>query len=165
MNYHEFFRKVEAYLDKIENQASLRETLGLIIEGILQDFSEDLGFIGARLYVRDLHNYLLEEQFGAGAHAPIGLSLPESYPPIKSTVRKGFVYMDLKSEGVDPALMERIGIRRFAAIAVGPGNKYVIAFGLSGDRIDGKYLVKAITETGMVVTVNDDDIVVDFDIQ
>lgn len=33
-----------------------------------------------------------------------------------------------------------------------------------GDRIDGKYLVKAITETSMVVTVNGDEIVVDFDI-
>lgn len=140
MNYHELFRKVENQLSEIENQESLRETLGLIIERILKDFSEDFGFSGARLYGYDLdeQGYRLEAKFGSGTSVPIGYLIPQTYPPIQVVRRKGFIYMGLDSEGVDPALEERLGVQHFAALTVGPNHAYLIAFTVQRERLENR---------------------------
>jgi len=136
MNYHEFFRKLENYLEKIERQPSLKETLGVIIQGILTDFTDDLGLTGARLYYLEGGRYTLVEKYGAESPAPIGFAIPENYPPIRKLRRKGFIYMDLQTLGVDPELEGQFGVKRFAALAVGPGSPYVIAFGILVARCD-----------------------------
>jgi phosphoserine phosphatase RsbU/P len=136
MNYRQLFRKVEAHLDSIENQQSLAQTLGLIIQSILNDFAEDFGFTGARLYALDPDEsvYRLEARFGGGTQVPIGFAIPRAYPPIEAVLRKGIVFMDLETKGVDPALEEQLGVERFAAISVGAENGFVVAFSLAADR-------------------------------
>lgn len=134
MDLRQLFRKVESHLSAIEQQESLTETLGRIIESLLQDFAEDFGFTGARLYVRESDGYRLESKFGEGSGAPIGFIIPHAYPPIKLLVRQGIVYMDLQSQGVDLAIEGPLGVERFSAIAVGQGNGYVVAFSLGSDR-------------------------------
>lgn len=136
MNYRELFRKVEAHLSDIENQQSLGQTLGLIIESILADFAEDFGFTGARLYGLDADDgvYRLEASFGTGVQVPLGFGIPNSYPPIVAVLRKGIVFMDLESTGVDPSLEEQLGVERFAAISVGAEKGYVVAFSITADQ-------------------------------
>ncbi|OYW05446.1 MAG: hypothetical protein B7X11_01925, partial [Acidobacteria bacterium 37-65-4] len=138
MNHRELFRKVESHLSDIENQQSLGQTLGLIIESILADFAEDFGFTGARLYGLDMDDgvYRLEASFGTGVQAPIGFGIPKSYPPIVAVLRKGIVFMDLESTGVDPSLEEQLGVERFAAISVGAEKGYVVAFSITADQRD-----------------------------
>jgi sigma-B regulation protein RsbU (phosphoserine phosphatase) len=138
MNYRELFRKVEAHLNEIENQQSLAQTLGLIIHSILSDFTEDFGFSGARLYGLDSDEgvYRLAASFGQGVQVPIGFSIPRSYPPIQAVLRKGLVFMDLETKGVDPQLEAQLGVERFAAISVGAENSFVIAFSIAADRQD-----------------------------
>lgn len=129
-NLRELFRKVEAHLNAIENQPSLAQTLGLIIESILRDFSEDFGFTGARLYILDRSEqvFRLEAKFGVGTPAPIGFTIPLSYPPVQCACRNGIIYMDLATQGVDSKLEAQLGVERFAAITVGAENLYMIAF-------------------------------------
>jgi sigma-B regulation protein RsbU (phosphoserine phosphatase) len=138
MNYRQLFRKVESHLDDIENQPSLKQTLGLIIESILADFADDFGFTGARLYVLDQDEsvYRLEAKFGDGTQAPLGFSIPRGYPPIVAVNRQGIVFMDLDSKGVDLAIEVQLGVEAFAAISVGAENGYVIAFSIAQDRRD-----------------------------
>ncbi len=136
MDYRQLFRKVERHLNDIENQQSLTQTLGLIIESILSDFAEEFGFTGARLYVRDEGFYRLEARFGAGTQAPIGFSIPMSYPPIAALMRSGIIYADLDTKGVDPAIEEQLGVERFTAITVGAENGYVVAFSIEPKRED-----------------------------
>lgn len=138
MNYRQLFRKVESHLDDIENQPSLKQTLGLIIESILSDFAEDFGFTGARLYVLDQDEsvYRLEAKFGEGTQVPLGFSIPRGYPPIVAVNRQGIVFMDLESKGVDLAIEVQLGVEAFAAISVGAENGYVIAFSIAQDRRD-----------------------------
>lgn len=135
-NYRELFRKVECHLDEIENQPSLKHTLGLIIQSILTDFEEDFGFTGARLYVLDEELYRLEAKYGSRNPAPIGFSIPKTYPPIELLLRKGMLYMDVGSAGADPHIEKQLGVERFAAIAVGAENGYLVAFSISPDRLD-----------------------------
>ena len=138
MNYRQLFRKVESHLNDIENQPSLKQTLGLIIESILSDFAEDFGFTGARLYVLDQDEsvYRLEAKFGEGTQAPLGFSIPRGYPPIVAVNRQGIVFMDLESKGVDLAIEVQLGVEAFAAISVGAESGYVIAFSIAQDRRD-----------------------------
>ncbi len=134
MDFRALFKKVESHVVAIEDRESNTLTLGLIIESILEDFEEDFGFSGARLYVSDEGQYSLESKFGSGNNAPLGFSIPKSYPPIVLLRRKGIVYMDLESQGVDPDLEKRLGVERFAAITVGAGDSHVIAFSIRPDR-------------------------------
>ncbi len=134
MNFRALFKKVESHLNAIENQPSLRETLGLLIQSILTDFQEDFGFSGARLYLSEDGDYRLDAKFGKGMPAPVGFCIPKSYPPVQTLLRKSIVYMDLDSKGVDPAIEEQLGVERFAAITVGAGNAYLIAFSIRPDR-------------------------------
>ena len=136
MNVRELFRKVESHLNAIENQPSLALTLGLIIESILKDFSVEFGFTGARLYILDgaMSEFKLEAKFGVGTPAPIGFALSQSYPPVQSVCRNGIIYMDLETQGVDPALEAQLGVKRFAAITVGAENLSMVAFTIDPER-------------------------------
>lgn len=136
MDHHVLFRKLEYQLSRIESQPSLNRTIGLLIESLLQDFSEDLGLEGARLYVFDEERkvYRLEAKFGAETRAPIGYEIPLAYGPIQVVRRKGIAYMDLNSTGVDPRIEGDLGVARFAAITVGPEKKHLVAFTVAPDR-------------------------------
>jgi len=128
IKYRELFKKVEKHLGAIEEQESLKETLGLIIEDLLTDFADDFGFTGARLYVLDEGDYRLEKKFGEDTPAPIGYVIPSEYAPIKALRRSGCIYMDRGSKDVDAQLEEKLGVERFSAISVGHQNNYIIAF-------------------------------------
>jgi phosphoserine phosphatase RsbU/P len=134
MDYRELFHKLERHLGEIEAQSSLKQTLGLIIENLLRDLSAELGLTGARLYVLDDNGYRLEAKYGARTTAPIGFTIPAEYPPLVTLARKGVIFADLQAEGVDPRIERQLGVERFAAIAVGPGNAYVIAFSITEER-------------------------------
>lgn len=136
--YRELFKKVEKQLSQIEQQKLLKDTLGLIIDNLITDFKDDFGFSGARLYVLDEKVYRLERKFGEDIPAPIGIELPLDYGPIAAVRRAGCIYMDSESKDVDIYLEKKLGVDRFAAVAVGQGNAYIIAFsvkeGLEGKR-------------------------------
>ena len=134
MNYRELFRKVESHLGAIEQQPSLTETMGRIIESILKDFAEVFSLTGARLYILDGPSYRLQAKFGAPAGAPVGFTIPLVYPPIQLLLRKGIVYMDIEDKGVDAAIEEQLGVERFAAIAVGQNNSFVVAFSIDPSK-------------------------------
>lgn len=136
--YRELFKKVEKHLSQIEQQPLLKDTLGLIINNLITDFRDDFGFTGARLYVLDEKVYRLESKYGEDVPAPLGIELPLDYGPITAVRRAGCIYMDRDSKDVDVHLEEKLGVDRFAAITVGQGNAYIIAFsvkkGLEGQR-------------------------------
>ena len=136
MNYHALFRKLEVQLSEIEQQQSLTQTIGLLIQRILSDFADDFGFTGARLYALDEDDnvYRLESKFGASGTAPIGFEIPVTYQPIKVVCRKGIVNMGPDDAEIDPQIEAQLGVKRFAAITVGKGNKHLIAFSIQHDR-------------------------------
>lgn len=138
MNYHELFKKLEIQLQGIEDQKSLRETIGLLIESILRDFSREFGFTGARLYHLDddCDCYRLESKFGGPSPAEIGFSVPRSYRPIRLLCRQGILYMDRGSRGIDENIETKLGVKRFAAITAGRKNEYIISFSIPDERAE-----------------------------
>ncbi len=138
MDYHLLFRKLERQLSSIESQPDLKQTIGLLINSILDDYAEEFGFIDARLYVLDEDEkvYRLEAKFGASMSAPIGFTIMKSYAPIRRLCRQGMIYMAPGSEGMDPNIEEKLRVKRFAALAAGKGCKYIIAFTIQPERTE-----------------------------
>ena len=121
------FRKVERTIEAIERSPDAASTIAQTANAIVENFREDLGVRGGRLYERRDGGYELTRIFGAVSAAPIGLFVPDEYPPVQQVVDEGVVVMDLTAPGVDPEFEKRLGADRFAAIAVGD-DQYILSF-------------------------------------
>jgi len=49
-NYKELFRKLEKTLGKIERSDDSVSTLSVILQRLVDDFKDDLGLVGGRIY-------------------------------------------------------------------------------------------------------------------
>ena len=128
MNYKELFRKVERTLGTIEGSEDLPITLQTILKSLVDDFHDELGITGGRIYQRRGTSYQITAQYGAGPQLKAGFRVPASYPPLAALVKRGYVYMGPEDEGFDREIEKKIGVRRFAAIAIGDEAPWVIAF-------------------------------------
>jgi sigma-B regulation protein RsbU (phosphoserine phosphatase) len=120
------FRKVEKTLQRIERSSDPPSTIAETASAIIENFKDELGVRGGRLYERRDGGYELTRVFGGAAAAP-GIFVPDAYPPVQQVVDEGVVVMDLTAPGVDPEFERRLGVERFASIAVGD-DQYILSF-------------------------------------
>jgi sigma-B regulation protein RsbU (phosphoserine phosphatase) len=107
---------------------------------VIENFQEDLGVVGGRLYERRDHGYEITRTFGQAKPVPAGITVPLDYPPIERVIDDGVVVLDLNAPGVDRAFEEKIGADRFAAIAVGD-DKFILSFSVDPVAADEDLLV------------------------
>ncbi|HVR40544.1 MAG TPA: SpoIIE family protein phosphatase, partial [Thermoanaerobaculia bacterium] len=131
MDYKRLLTQVERTLEQIETNESPTITVRQLAETIASNFRDQLGINGGRLYeLRDDNCYELVSRFGECHDGEIGIVVPSDYKPIELVIEAGIVVMDPTDPGVDPVLEERLGARRFAAIAVGH-DEYIVSFNVS----------------------------------
>lgn len=133
VNYKKLFRNLERTLSRIEASADIPHTLQAIMRSLVDDFREELGIVAARLYYRRGNTYVLMGQHGEGQRVSTGLRIPISYLPIRIAMEKGFVFMGEDDPGFDHRLEKRLGVRHFAAIALGAGQEYMIGFTVTAE--------------------------------
>ena len=121
------FRKVEKTIETIERSPDVGSTIAQTASAIVENFREDLGVRGGRLYERRDGGYELTRTFGGVREVPSGLFVPEQYPPVQRLIDDGVVVMDLTAPGIDPEFERRLDVDRFAAIAVGD-DQYILSF-------------------------------------
>lgn len=121
------FRKVAKAIETIEASSDASSTIAGTAGAVIDNFREELGIYGGRIYESRDGGYELTRTFGAVPPVPPGFTIPAEYPPIQRILDEGVVVMDRGAPGVDPELESRIGADRFAAIAVG-SDKYILAF-------------------------------------
>ena len=132
MDYKHLLTQVERTLEQIEASESRRLTIEQIAETIAGNFREELGITGGRIYeCDDDGNYELVGRFGVSRSGPLGIVVPRGYKPIELVLENGVVVMDPTDPGVDPVLEQKLGARRFAAVAAGDENPHVIGFDVS----------------------------------
>ena len=139
MDYKKLLTQVERTLEQIETTDSSSTAIEQVAETIATNFQGELGITGGRVYeCRDDSTYELVGQFGQSHEAPLGLVVPNNYKPVELVVENGIVVMDPTDPGVDPVLEQKLGAKRFAAIAAGDED-YILSFdippGLSRDDI------------------------------
>ena len=133
MDYKSLQTKVERTLETIESAESMRFTVEQIAETIAANFRDELGITGGRIYERndDQNYYELVSRFGKVQDGALGIAVPKDYRPIELVIENGIVVMDPTDPGVDRALEDRLGARRFAAVAVGDDNVHLLSFDVS----------------------------------
>lgn len=132
MDYKRLLAQVERTLEQIENAGTKRLTIEQIAQTIATNFRVELGITGGRIYEATGDNtYELVGRFGDSRESPIGIVVAKDYKPLELTLENGIVVMDPSDPGVDPVLERRLGSGRFAAIAVGDDNEYVVGFDVS----------------------------------
>jgi sigma-B regulation protein RsbU (phosphoserine phosphatase) len=121
------FRKVEKAIEAIEKTSDVSSTIARAAGAVIENFQDDLGVRGGRLYELRDGGYELTRTFGGVPSVAPGLFIPNEYPPVQSVIDQGVVVMDRNAPGVDPEFETRIGAERFAAIAVG-NDRYILSF-------------------------------------
>ncbi len=145
VDYKNLFRKLEKTLATLERSEDTIETLSAILRRLVDDFREELGVVGGRLYRRRGAHYVLEIQV-PGNRKLQGFRIPASYAPIRELLERGYVFHDIRDPGVDQGIERALGVKTFAAIGIGEGRRQIIAFslkrGTDPERI--KYALKTI---------------------
>ena len=78
------FRRIESALETIALGSTPLETIHRTADFLTDNFAEDLGIKGGRIYAQDDGSYELVETFGDASREPIGLRVWKTYPPFRS---------------------------------------------------------------------------------
>ena len=92
MDYKNLFRKIERNMRTIERSSDLLATLAEILRRLVDDFQDDLGLVGGRIYERKGTHYVLKREYPS-PRAPKDFKIPATYPePITLTHRRVFLF-------------------------------------------------------------------------
>ena len=130
MDYKKLLAQVELTLAQIDMQESTSTTVTQIAETIASNFQDQLGITGGRIYEAREETYELVGRFGGAHEGALNIEVPKDYKPVELVLENGIVVMDPTDSGVDPELEQRLGARRFCAVAVADEN-YILAFNVS----------------------------------
>ena len=130
MDYKKLLTQVELTLEQIEMAESTSSTVTQIAQTIASNFRVELGITGGRIYEARENSYELIGRFGEAHDGALNIEVPKDYKPVELVMENGIVVMDPTDPGVDPELEDRLGARRFCAVAVGDEN-YILAFNVS----------------------------------
>ncbi len=140
-SFRRIYRKLETALARIERIENNTEMLESILELLVREFRDDLGFRMGRLYMRDGDDYVLCCVAGGKGSAPIGYRVPRDYPAHVRTLTEGLVIMRKGEPDFDEEIERAIGVTSiFAAITVGPDRSHVLAFSVDRDHRDEEIL-------------------------
>jgi sigma-B regulation protein RsbU (phosphoserine phosphatase) len=122
------FHRIETALETIALGSNPLETIHDTAEFLADNFADDLGITGGRIYLHTDGSYELVKGFGDATHAPIGLRVWKTYPPFEQMLETGMVIMNRDDDQLDQSLEHELGTREcFAAITVADG-EYVLSF-------------------------------------
>jgi sigma-B regulation protein RsbU (phosphoserine phosphatase) len=133
-DFKALYKKLESTLDRIERIDDVSGMLTGILEVLVDDFREELGFESGRLYKRDGEDFFLCCRIGEAGGAAIGYRIPPDYPAHRRTLEEGLVIIRPGDPDFDAEIESSIGVSStFAAIALGEGNTHIMAFSIKGE--------------------------------
>jgi sigma-B regulation protein RsbU (phosphoserine phosphatase) len=135
------FRRIERALETIALGSDPLETIQKAADFIAENFADDLGIRGGRIYAQDDGSYELVETFGDASREPIGLRVWKTYPPFDQILDVGSVVMRRDDPRLDQRLEADLGTREwFAAVAVADA-RYVLSFDVESSVDDHENVI------------------------
>jgi len=135
------FRRIERALETIALGSTPLETIHAAADFLADNFADDLGIRGGRIYAQDNGSFELVETFGDASKDPIGLRVWKTYPPFEQLLDVGSVVMRRDDPRLDQRLEADLGTREwFAAIAVADA-RFVLSFDVESPGDDHETLV------------------------
>ncbi|MHC4093025.1 MAG: PP2C family protein-serine/threonine phosphatase [Planctomycetota bacterium] len=135
------FHRIERALETIDLGSTPLDTIHETANFLADNFADDLGIRGGRIYSQDDGSYELVSTFGEVSKAPIGLRVWRTYPPFDQLLDCCAIVMARDDDRLDQRLEEDLGTRdSFAAIAVA-GGRYVLSFDVQAYEPDNEELI------------------------
>ncbi len=132
-DYRALMKKVEQVVGEIEHSDDIAATVRTVADSIVEQFHDDLGLFGGRLYQKEGDDYVLQAIFGGARDVPMGIRVPASYPPVELVLSLRSLHMAADDPRLDADLEKRLGVDEFAAIEVGDGD-YILSFNVEQDH-------------------------------
>ncbi len=151
-DYKALYRKLERTLENIERMGDTSRAISACLEALVGTFSDDLGFVGGRIYEREGSHYVLRVRHGRAKTAAIGYRIPATYRPIQELLRKRVIIMRRQDEGFDPNIEGPIGVSKFAAFGVGDDNRYIVSLSIKGP-IDEEHTLYALNAVRHIINM------------
>jgi sigma-B regulation protein RsbU (phosphoserine phosphatase) len=127
------FRRIERALETIALSSTALETIHETSHFLADNFADDLGIRGGRIYSQDDGSYELVKTFGEVSKAPLGLRIWRAYPPFELLLDTGAIVMKRDDPRLDQRLEAELGTRDwFAAVSVS-GGQYVLSFDVQAE--------------------------------
>ena len=108
-DFKALYLKLERTLDNIERIEESTALLETVLQILVRDFRDDLGFEMGRLYRREGLDYYLCCAFGGPWPMPIGYRVPREHPPHVRTIAEGLLIMRKGDPGYDEQIASAIG--------------------------------------------------------
>ncbi len=138
------FRRIESALETIALGSTPLETIHRTADFIAENFAEDLGIKGGRIYAQDDGSYEVVETFGEASRQSMGLRVWKTYPPFDRLLDVGSVVMRRDDSRLDQRLEADLGTREwFAAVEVADA-RYVLSFDVESGDDDHENLVSTL---------------------
>ena len=143
-DYKALFRKLDAAIGQIDRIDDPGETVFACLKLLVENFSQDFGFVGGRIYTRSGEDYVLQKLHGESRGATVGYVVPSTYEPVQALLREGVLIMRPEDPGFNPEIEGPIGVSKFAAFSVGEGNAYILSLTIQGP-IDEEHILYALS--------------------
>jgi sigma-B regulation protein RsbU (phosphoserine phosphatase) len=148
------YRKLEHALARIERIENIGGTLSQILEILVGEFRDELGFESGRVYERDGDDFVLCCAHGMPPDVPIGFRVTSDYPPQRRLMTEGIILYHPGDPGYDSQYEQRLGITStFAAITLGEGNTHVLSLTVQGGLHDDRYVFYALSAVRHVINL------------
>ncbi|MBU0530167.1 MAG: hypothetical protein KKC05_00675, partial [Nanoarchaeota archaeon] len=99
----------------------------------IEDYGDDLGFTGGRIWERQGDVYRMTDQVGGNGDR-LGYTFPADHPYIEQMKRDGLIMYKRGDEGWDSTLEDPMGVDGFTAVPIGRDEKYIAAFDTIGKK-------------------------------
>jgi sigma-B regulation protein RsbU (phosphoserine phosphatase) len=148
------YRKLEHALSRIEKIENIAGMLSHILEILVSEFRDELGFESGRLYERDGDDFVLCCAHGMNSEVPIGFRVTSDYQPQRRLLAEGIVLYRPGDPDYDPLFEQKLGVTStFAAIALGEGNTHTLSLTIRGGIHDERYSFYALSAVRHVINL------------
>jgi len=122
------YHRIERALETIARASTPLETIRQTADFLVENFAEDLGLLGGRIYVSDGPEYELVSTFGRVEKAELGFRVSKDYAALWKLLESGTHVMHRGDPELDERIEKGIGSgEHFAAVIVDDGH-YVLSF-------------------------------------
>ena len=122
------YERVEEIIEKIISNLEEGTIQAQLLKSLVDELGPEIGITGGRLWKLDKQDYVLVKQYRGRKKIQAGFKVEDTYPPIQTLRKKGYVCHEKGDLVLDRSLEEELGVEDFVAVAIGIDADYIASF-------------------------------------
>lgn len=134
------YQKIEDIIEGIISNLKGEDIQAQLLVSIVDELGPEIGITGGRLWQleRHEHRYVLVKKHKGKKQIPLGFTIPETYLPIQTVRKEGYVCRQKGDKSLDRSLEDKLGVEDFVAVAIGIEAAYIASFDTITEIAAGK---------------------------